>query len=398
MKMRKFFKIIIFGSVLLIFVGMHSPLNATARSIAVLAKINGRLDVNEIVDPGWRIANMGQMLSNGDRLRSGAEAWAAIFFLDGSQIKMHENSNFTIQSEREKERALKTTIKVAQGEMWMKVPPDKGSNFKIETPTSVASVKGTEFNLRVEQDGTTFLTVIEGSVEFLNELGRVLATEMTSCMAAQNEAPSAPQRVTRREVPSWDKEVRQDLKLVTTFSQAGDKEMSRPFNVDIEVQDIRSSQRSLTYGANILVTGDDENLLFSEDGGQTWDKELSLKTVKGKAVVKCKSLTAGTKLLLASGEDCAPAKLAVDVKLSEKRLDTMKSKASNVVDRLGDDDLKSKIAGKEYKTGAITKGSGNINDVLTNLESGKYEVLERTVIEEPDGRVKVFLRVKQSSE
>jgi len=368
----------------------------TMRSVAVLAKINGNLDINEVLNPGWKIANLGQMLYNGDRLRSGSESWAAIFFLDGSQIKIHENSQFTIQSEREKERALKTTVKVAQGEMWMKVPK-KGSEFRIETPTSVASVKGTEFNLLVERDGTTYLTVIEGSVEFLNEMGRVLATEMTSCMAAQNQAPSAPEKISRRDVPSWEREVKQDYKLSLSLAVPGEKETNRPFNIDVEVRDVRRNQRAVSYNAGVHITSDGEDIAFSADGGQSWQTEVDLSMVKGKAVVKCKSLVPGEQSILAAGPDCAPGKVTAGFKMSERKVDLMKNRATQVISRIEDEELGEKLAGKTFKGAQVSRGVGDVSTVLDGIESGSYQVMEKTVIEEPDGGVKVILRVRQQS-
>ena len=95
--------------------------------------------------------------------------FSSIMFLDRSLVKIRENSKFTIKSKRTIKRELNTEINLKVGELNLKAT--KGSKFKIQTPTSVASVKGTELNLLVRDDGTTILTVIEGTVAFLNEMG-----------------------------------------------------------------------------------------------------------------------------------------------------------------------------------------------------------------------------------
>ena len=55
------------------------------------------------------------------------------------------------------------------GELWAKV--EKGSGkFEIETPTTVVSVKGTNFMLNVAEDGTTELFTFDGEVLFQNTI------------------------------------------------------------------------------------------------------------------------------------------------------------------------------------------------------------------------------------
>ncbi len=150
---------------------------SATRPVAVMSKIIGDVKVDPVTEPGWRAAAWGGKLFDGDKLKTGEASFSSIMFLDRSLVKIRENSKFTIKSKRTVKRELDTEIYMKVGELNLKAA--KGSQFRIQTPTSVASVKGTELNLLVEEDGTTILTVIEGTVAFMNEMGEVLATEMT---------------------------------------------------------------------------------------------------------------------------------------------------------------------------------------------------------------------------
>ena len=163
---------------------------SSTRPVAVMSKIIGDVKVDPVTQPGWKSAEWGEKLFNGDKLKTGQESFSSIMFLDRSLVKIRENSKFTIKSKRTIKRELNTEINLKVGELNLKAT--KGSKFKIQTPTSVASVKGTELNLLVKDDGTTILTVIEGTVAFLNEMGEILATEMTTSIASVGESPSIP--------------------------------------------------------------------------------------------------------------------------------------------------------------------------------------------------------------
>jgi len=43
--------------------------------------------------------------------------------------------------------------------------------FEVETPVATAAVKGTEFDLKVQEDGQSILTVVTGIVEFGTAFG-----------------------------------------------------------------------------------------------------------------------------------------------------------------------------------------------------------------------------------
>ena len=121
---------------------------AVTRPVAVLNKVIGEVKIDMVTNPGWQAASIGGKLANGDKLETGTASFGSIMFLDRSMIKVRENTKFTVKSKRTVKRELETDINVAVGEMNIKTTT--GSKFKIQTPTSVASVKGTELNLMVE--------------------------------------------------------------------------------------------------------------------------------------------------------------------------------------------------------------------------------------------------------
>ena len=62
----------------------------------------------------------------------------------------------------------------------------------MQTRTAIAGVRGTEINMKVADDGTSTLTVIEGEVDFSNEFGTVLVGQAQQSTARSGAAPTAP--------------------------------------------------------------------------------------------------------------------------------------------------------------------------------------------------------------
>jgi hypothetical protein len=114
-------------------------------------------------------ALVGDQLFNGDELETKNESYAAVKFADQSSIlKLFPNSTLNINTVQEKGKTNKKGI-LKIGELWAKVEKGTGK-FEIETSTTVASVKGTNFLMNVTEEGLTNLYSFEGEVLFQNKI------------------------------------------------------------------------------------------------------------------------------------------------------------------------------------------------------------------------------------
>jgi len=108
-------------------------------------------------------------LYEGDECKTEKASKASIRLADGTQVAMNEETTFLVQARREKARGITRIFKLLIGEMWIKTA--EPVSIEVETPVATAAIKGTEFNLRVQPDGKSILTVIEGLVEFGTPFG-----------------------------------------------------------------------------------------------------------------------------------------------------------------------------------------------------------------------------------
>ena len=155
-----------------LFVIILSAVTLISASSKVAIAIKTKGDVS-IIHKGLNTAQAlkpGSPLSDQDKIRTGKNGFVAIMYLDDKTVlKMLGNSDMTILGQRSGVKINKS-IDIKYGKIAAAVTPQKGKEFMIATPTSVASVKGTE--LAIDSDPSTgdSFTLIEGLIEVTNNL------------------------------------------------------------------------------------------------------------------------------------------------------------------------------------------------------------------------------------
>jgi len=133
--------------------------------VAIILKSLG--DTKAKQKAGWAAVAKGSKLFSGDEVQTKKDGYAAVMFLDDkSVVKVKPNSVLKIQGTYEGKTISKQLV-MDVGELFVKVSKQKGS-FQVATPTSVASVKGTEFWV-IESNGVTSVIGLEGLVELVNK-------------------------------------------------------------------------------------------------------------------------------------------------------------------------------------------------------------------------------------
>lgn len=77
--------------------------------------------------------------------------------------------------------------------------------LEMRTPQAIAGVRGTQFLVNVEADGTTTLTVLEGTVEFsdLNEKKTVVVGKNQRSVVLPGGLPAEPISIDVERIPIW---------------------------------------------------------------------------------------------------------------------------------------------------------------------------------------------------
>jgi hypothetical protein len=139
----------------------------------------------------------GAVLVGGDTIMTGADARAVLTYFEGSTVEMEPASELTIDAARSDPNG--DTIIVMQqnlGVTWHVVTHllTTGSMYEIHTSTATASVRGTQFTVAIEPDGTTTQTTTEGAVADTDAQGTttVLTPPGHQTTTRRNETPAQP--------------------------------------------------------------------------------------------------------------------------------------------------------------------------------------------------------------
>ena len=135
--------------------------------IAVTTKVKGLVEIMPSGKDDFLALKPGTILSNGDKIRTGSSGFTAIIFIDDkSTLKLKENSETVINGQRSA-KSIAKKINMDVGTIRATVNK-QNSNFVIQTPTSVASVKGTDFWMITDPVDGDLVIGLDGVVNLTN--------------------------------------------------------------------------------------------------------------------------------------------------------------------------------------------------------------------------------------
>ncbi|KON28420.1 hypothetical protein AC481_01590 [miscellaneous Crenarchaeota group archaeon SMTZ-80] len=144
-----------------------------AETVAIVIKVKGDVKFLREGVVTSQALKRGFRLQDGDKITTGSKSYAAVRFIDdASMLRIRANSTCRIEGKKEKNQVIKN-VYLEVGAILARVTQQRGK-FTITTPTSVASVKGTEWISEHRIEGGTFYFGISGVVEISNEAGAAL--------------------------------------------------------------------------------------------------------------------------------------------------------------------------------------------------------------------------------
>ncbi|RKY51019.1 MAG: hypothetical protein DRP86_02670 [Candidatus Neomarinimicrobiota bacterium] len=147
------------------------PVYADNQKLAMVAKTRGVVTFRHENERAFKnTAKAGTILENGDVIKTGKESFVALIFLDDkSQVKLLANCDLEIRGEKVRNQ-LNKDLSMNFGELKAEISDQRGGEFKISTPTSVASVKGTDFWILSDPRLGDKVIGLSGLVELMNQI------------------------------------------------------------------------------------------------------------------------------------------------------------------------------------------------------------------------------------
>ena len=155
----------VFGSLLVLL--LFSTLES-ADKIAVTMKVYGTVDIEQSGSSGLSALKPGTILSDGDRIMTGKNGFAALIYIDDkSMVKIMGNTEVIIKG-RLSAGSIAKQVNIDHGTLRAQIQKQRKGDFVIQSSTSVASVKGTDFWMISDPVTGDILIGLEGLVNLTN--------------------------------------------------------------------------------------------------------------------------------------------------------------------------------------------------------------------------------------
>lgn len=143
---------------------------AFAEKVAIVSKVQGDVLLQKADALSYdQAVAMGTILENNDQIKVN-DGFAVMLLLDDkSQVKLRENTEVAI-SMVEDLSGSGYHVRLDYGQALTKYSSGAGFDFQLHTPTSVASIKGTEFWTVSDPEEGDQIIVTEGNVMVMNNL------------------------------------------------------------------------------------------------------------------------------------------------------------------------------------------------------------------------------------
>ncbi len=158
--MKKRNAVIIFA--LFVFAATLAFKEAATSNVALFWIIKNKVEKSP-TSKVWKNAKKGELIYGGDYVRTLPKSFALIKFNDSSTLRLGPESEVQVNG-----LDNPSNMYVNNGDVGFSMAKRKDKPFEFTTPTSVASIRGTQGILVVGLNNSDFLTIVEGLVRFVN--------------------------------------------------------------------------------------------------------------------------------------------------------------------------------------------------------------------------------------
>ncbi len=306
---------------------MLLPLLAAAQQgtpVATVININGRLDYRENASSDWKPAKKLDPLYEGYQIRTETGNKAMILYnASRARVLINENTQLEVHSQTNasQPRLSKDRTTLMMGQVYSKL---KSGNYEVETPSSVASVRGTEFDSRfdLQTDTATFL-VMESTVELMNQLGSVLLNQFQTADVQRNNQPGAPRTLGRNEalkLTRWTDGVEPRWRLNMVPEGGDTHEAGTTFSIGLALLNTRTLSLDSNASFELKSFGAGSDIIeFSTDNGKTWTNAPRVRISNGMASLMARVKGEGSVDITAEAEDTEPAVRTITIAKAKDR-------------------------------------------------------------------------------
>ncbi|MGF1450709.1 MAG: TonB-dependent receptor domain-containing protein [Opitutales bacterium] len=116
----------------------------------------------------WVAAEAGASLPKGSWVRTGEYSRATLQFPSGNLVRLGEFATLQLIPAEDEATEKDAPLDLQRGALYF-FSRDRDAESNVETPTANAAIRGTEFEVRIREDGSTQLVLFDGEVALSND-------------------------------------------------------------------------------------------------------------------------------------------------------------------------------------------------------------------------------------
>ena len=362
--------------------------------IAAIASLKGDVKIKDISTTKYQSAYKGQMIKTGNWIKTGDDVFLSIIFLDGTNVKIHQKTEIEIKSSRITAKELKTNMYIAEGEAWSNVNKQGNGSFKIETPTAVASVKGTEFNIDYDfNNSSTMLKVISGEVEFGNdEIGNILASAMEGSEINKNTTQPTKYKITIEDIPKWKDNIDSKWGFNVIPDKEGQIKIDTPLKSTLQIKNLKDDTDGNAFKQLVSIESENQYIYLSKNNN-VWNNKIDLDINDGKSIFFIKSIKEGSGSIIVSSKNSESQKINFDFYQTKSQKQDNQNKILSLAKNKGYSNIVSAIENMKLESSKIILGNANIDDIIQKIESDEYEIVKFD-FKKDNNKIIVLLEIK----
>lgn len=172
----------------------------------------------------------------GDQLKTGANDQGFILFPDNDVIRLAANTHITLQALVSSDTESKVTILQSSGNTWSHVQSilDRKHDYSVQSPSLVATVRGTVFNFGVDSSQKSWVGVYESKVDVTRTIDQAKVLVDAGNFATESKETDQPMTVKKMESDKMDspwfkQNIIKDQNLEQLMSSSGQAVLPKDF-------------------------------------------------------------------------------------------------------------------------------------------------------------------------
>ena len=167
---------------------------------AILSEVEGDVQARGTAESELVDATNGMVIQVLGQVRTGDSGRARLDLSSGTLIRVAPASLFTLESNQPVAGGLDTRFKLEFGRLWIIL---NGGSAEVETPSGVASVRGSYLMVEVLPDGGVQITCLEGDCILGNGAGSANLTAGQTAIITNFSTPPVTGKMTDEDVAAW---------------------------------------------------------------------------------------------------------------------------------------------------------------------------------------------------